>query len=119
MGSVSKYSASSTAGRSTSYGATPTEFPGSCPTSRPSRTAAARGHWEVDGPLGTTVSWDTEIVEDLREALAWKSVGGQVRNASCPLRRSRRRDGPEYAMEFDPPGGTAARWWQDLQGPGG
>ena len=54
------------------------------------------------------MSWDTEVVEDLPgERLAWKSVGGQVQNAGAV--RFDDRDGEtdlEYAMEFDPPGGT-------------
>ncbi len=66
-------------------------------------------HWEVDGPAGTTVEWDSQIVEDEPNVrLAWKSVGGQVENSGAV--RFDDRDGAtdvEYAMEFDPPGGTA------------
>jgi uncharacterized membrane protein len=34
-------------------------------------------HWKVAGPLGRTVEWDAEIVEDLPgKRLSWKSVAG-------------------------------------------
>ena len=41
-------------------------------------------HWKVSGPLGKTVEWDSEVVEDRPgERLAWKSTGGDVENAGA------------------------------------
>lgn len=34
-----------------------------------------RSHWTVDGPLGTTVQWETEIVDDKpNERIAWRAT---------------------------------------------
>ncbi len=39
-------------------------------------------HWKVDSIAGTSVEWDSEVIEDLPgERLAWKSVGGNVQNS--------------------------------------
>ena len=66
-------------------------------------------HWKVSGPAGKSVEWNSEIVEDKPgERLAWKSVGGDVETSGAV--RLDDRDGEtdlEFAMEFDPPGGTA------------
>ena len=110
MGSVSKYiRIKAPPARVYELWRDPTEFPGFMPDVTTVEDRGSTWHWEVDGPLGTTVSWDTEIVEDLPgERLAWKSVGGQVQNAGAV--RFDDRDGEtdlEYAMEFEPPGGTA------------
>lgn len=68
-----------------------------------------RWHWEVDGPGGKTVEWDSEIVEDIPgERLAWRSIEGDVGNSGAV--RFDDRDGAtdmEYALEYEAPGGKA------------
>lgn len=69
-----------------------------------------RWHWKVSGPLGRSVEWDSEVVEDIPgEKIAWKSVDGDVENSGVV--RFDARDGDstdmEYALEFTPPGGKA------------
>ena len=110
MGSVSKYiRIEAPPERVYELWRDPTQFPHFMPDVKSVQSRGDSWHWEVEGPLGTTVSWDTEVVEDLPgERLAWKSVGGQIENSGAV--RFDDRDGEtdlEYAMEFDPPGGTA------------
>jgi uncharacterized membrane protein len=87
----------------------PSQFPQFMADVKAVEDRGDRWHWEVDGPLGRTVSWDSEVIEDIPgERLAWKSVGGQVETSGAV--RFDDRDGAtdlEYAMQFSPPGGTA------------
>ncbi len=110
MGSVSKYiRIEAPPQRVYELWRDPSAFPGFMPDVKSVEARGDRWHWVVEGPVGTTVEWDSEVVEDLPgERLAWKSVGGQVQNSGAV--RFDDRDGAtdlEYAMEFDPPGGTA------------
>ena len=87
----------------------PSRFPDFMPDVKAVEDRGDRWHWEVDGPLGRTVSWDSEVVEDVPgERIAWKSVGGDITTSGAV--RFDDRGGAtdmEYALEFDPPGGTA------------
>jgi len=87
----------------------PRHFPDFMPDVKSVTAEGDHWHWEVESVAGTTIKWDSEIVEDLPgKRLAWKSVGGQVQNSGAV--RLDDRDGEtdlEFAMEFDPPGGTA------------
>lgn len=69
-----------------------------------------RSHWVVEGPAGTAVSWDADIINDEPgELIAWTSVaGGDVDTAGS----IRFRDGPpergtevKVSMNYIPPGG--------------
>jgi uncharacterized membrane protein len=48
---------------------------------------AKRSRWHVEGPLGTTVSWEAEIVNDVPgELIAWRTVDGlEVAHAGSVL----------------------------------
>ncbi len=110
MGSVSKYiRIEAPPQRVYELWRDPSAFPDFMPDVKSVEDRGESWHWAVDGPLGKTVEWDTEVVEDLPgERLAWKSVGGQVETSGAV--RFDDRDGAtdmEYAMEFTPPGGTA------------
>lgn len=111
MGSVSKYiRIAAPPARVYELWRDPTAFPDFMPDVKAVEDRGETWHWEVEGPVGTSVEWDTEIVEDVPdERLAWKSVGdGQVKTSGAV--RFDDRDGEtdmEYAMEFAPPGGTA------------
>ncbi|WP_232702440.1 SRPBCC family protein [Halobacterium wangiae] len=69
-----------------------------------------RRHWQVEGPLGRTVSWQSRIVEERPgELLRWESTAGaslpnewSVRFEPAPADR-----GTEVTLRvrFDPPGG--------------
>jgi uncharacterized membrane protein len=65
-------------------------------------------HWVAKGPLGTSVEWDADIIEDVPgELLSWKSVGegdvvtaGSVRFA--PVGRGTE---VRVLLQYSPPGG--------------
>jgi uncharacterized membrane protein len=69
-----------------------------------------RTHWKVDGPAGTTVSWDaltTRFVPN--ELVAWKSVDGSAIRQAGRIRFSQNDDGGtrvHVQMSYNPPGGT-------------
>ncbi len=69
-----------------------------------------RSHWIAEGPAGTTVSWDADVINDKPgELIAWNSrAGGDVDTAGS----IRFRDGPpergtevKVSLSYIPPGG--------------
>jgi uncharacterized membrane protein len=84
-----------------------------------------RSHWVANGPGGTHVEWDAEIVaEREHELLSWRSLEGSeiqnegsVRFADAPADR-----GTEVRVElsYDAPGGAAgktiAKWFGEEPG---
>jgi uncharacterized membrane protein len=66
-------------------------------------------HWKVKGPLGKTLEWDAEIINDHPgELIAWQSLpGASVDNAGA-VRFEKGKNGTtrlKVAFEFDPPAG--------------
>ncbi len=69
-----------------------------------------RSHWQARAPVGTTIEWDAEIVEDRpNELIAWRAVegadvpnSGSVRFAPAPGRRGTE---VHVAIDYNPPGG--------------
>ncbi len=44
-------------------------------------TGDGSSHWKVKAPIGLTVEWDAQVVNDVpNELIAWESVGGDVHN---------------------------------------
>ncbi|HJQ09628.1 MAG TPA: SRPBCC family protein [Gemmatimonadaceae bacterium] len=44
-------------------------------------TGEGRSHWKVKAPIGLTVEWDAQIVNDVpNELIAWESIDGTVHN---------------------------------------
>jgi uncharacterized membrane protein len=81
-------------------------------------TSDRRLHWVAQGPLGKTVEWDAEIVEDREnELIAWRSLeGARLPNDGCVrFRQAPGGRGTELHVMFnyDPPlgklGGTVAK----------
>ncbi|HEX3598283.1 MAG TPA: SRPBCC family protein [Polyangiaceae bacterium] len=80
-----------------------------------------RSTWRAKAPLGTTVEWEAEITEDVRdELIAWRSVpgasvpnGGSVRFRTAPGNR-----GTEIHvhLKYDVPGGVVAKTLASLFG---
>jgi uncharacterized membrane protein len=65
---------------------------------------------KVSGPLGESVEWDAEIVEDIpNQRIAWKSVGdAQVDNAGAVRFDDRgATTNIGVSLAYDPPGGKA------------
>ena len=110
MGAVSKYiRVNVPADRAYELWRDPTAFPDFMPDVEVVEDRGESWHWKVSGPLGKSVEWDSELVEDRPgERLAWKSVGGEVENSGA-VRFDSRDDGDatdlEYALEYSPPGG--------------
>lgn len=70
-----------------------------------------RQHWSVEGPLGWSVEWDAEVVEDRPgEVLRWESVedGALLSEGSVRFRPAPGDRGTEVTLrlQFDPPGGA-------------
>lgn len=68
-------------------------------------------HWVAKAPLGTTVEWDAEIInEKENELIAWRSLeGADVNNAgSVRFQPARGGRGTEVkvSLEYDPPAGV-------------
>jgi uncharacterized membrane protein len=71
----------------------------------------------VSGPLGKSVEWDAEIVEDLpNQRIAWRSVGdADVQNAGAVRFDDRgATTNIEVSLEYDPPGGKAGELVAEL-----
>ncbi|MGH7232359.1 MAG: SRPBCC family protein [Nitrospiraceae bacterium] len=70
-----------------------------------------RSRWVVKAPLGTTVTWEAEIInEKEHELIGWRSVGGaDVDNAGSVRFRPASGGGTEVkvTLQYDPPGGLA------------
>jgi uncharacterized membrane protein len=70
-----------------------------------------RTHWVAKAPMGTTVEWDAEVINDKpNELIAWRSLenadvdnAGSVRFASAPAGHG---SIVKVSLEYDPPGGV-------------
>jgi uncharacterized membrane protein len=80
-------------------------------------TSATTSHWVARGPLGQTIEWDAEIVEDLPgQMIAWRSVPGAIvaTNGVVLFREAPGNRGTEvlvdltYAVPFGAVGDTVA-----------
>jgi carbon monoxide dehydrogenase subunit G len=80
-------------------------------------TGPTTSHWKVTGPLGKSVEWDAEIVEDVpNQRIAWHSVGdADVDNAGAVRFDDRGgRTNIEVSLTYDPPGGKAGELVAEL-----
>jgi uncharacterized membrane protein len=80
-------------------------------------TGPTTSHWKVSGPLGKSVEWDAEIVEDVpNQRIAWRSVGGaEVDNAGAVRFDDRGgRTNIEVSLGYNPPGGKAGELVAEL-----
>jgi uncharacterized membrane protein len=85
------------------------------------KAADGRSHWVARGPAGTTVEWDAEIVDDVRnQRIAWRSIegadvdnSGSIRFTPAPGNR-----GTEVTveLEYSPPGGAVGAMVAKLLG---
>ena len=70
-----------------------------------------RSHWRAEGPAGTTVEWDAEIVRDVPDRLiGWRSLPGSDVDSAGSVRFRSRRGGQatevQVVLRYDPPGGV-------------
>lgn len=74
---------------------------------------AKRSHWEAKAPLGATVAWDAEIIDEQENHLiAWASVEGADVDNSGFIRfqpaSGNRGTEVKVVLEYDLPGGVVA-----------
>jgi uncharacterized membrane protein len=65
-------------------------------------------HWVVEGPAGTVLEWDAEIINERPgEMLAWQSLpGADVQNAgTVRFRRLKNGTRVTVVLQYQPPGG--------------
>ena len=80
-------------------------------------TGPTTSHWKVSGPLGKSVEWDAEIVEDVpNQRIAWRSIGdADVDNAGAVRFDDRGTStNIEVSLEYHPPGGKAGELVAEL-----
>jgi uncharacterized membrane protein len=83
-----------------------------------------RSHWVAKGPLGTSVEWDAEIINDKpNELIAWRTEGARVESAGS-VRFEARPDGStlvRVSLQYSPPGGELGHMLSAVFGedPGG
>jgi uncharacterized membrane protein len=85
------------------------------------KPGARRSHWIANAPLGNSVEWDADILEDREnELIAWASVEGAdiensgfVRFQPAPANRGTE---VKVVLEYNPPGGTLAAIFAKLFG---
>lgn len=70
----------------------------------------SRTHWVAHGPLGATVAWDAEIVNERpNEMIAWRSVRGSEVDTAGSVHFEPTPDGfgtrVRVELKYDPPGG--------------
>jgi uncharacterized membrane protein len=80
-----------------------------------------RSHWVSKSPLGGTIEWDAEIVNDVpNQRIVWRSIenSGVSTSGSVEFCESSGSRGTEVhvAMQFNPPGGIATKALSKLFG---
>ena len=88
-------------------------------------TGPRTSHWVMEGPVGTRFEWDAEIINDIKpELIAWRSLpGADIASAGSVSFKENVRNGREatdvtVVMQYDAPGGVAARTVAWLAGMG-
>jgi uncharacterized membrane protein len=73
-----------------------------------------RSHWVAEGPGGTSIAWDAEIINDIEnKVIGWKSLpGSDIATAGSvrftPVRQGRTTQ-VSVNLQYSAPGGQAAR----------
>ncbi|HTI36557.1 MAG TPA: SRPBCC family protein [Vicinamibacterales bacterium] len=77
-------------------------------------------HWVARGPAGMRIGWDAEMIEDTPQRISWRSLDrADVSNSGTVEFRPAPGDrGTELRvrLQYDPPGGRAAKWFAKLFG---
>lgn len=83
--------------------------------------ADGTSHWTAEGPLGRSVEWDAEVINQREpEIIAWQSrpggtvdVAGSVRFDELPHKRGTK---VTVSLKYSPPAGTVGAWLAWLLG---
>jgi uncharacterized membrane protein len=88
-------------------------------------TGPRTSHWVMEGPAGTRFAWNAEIINDIKpELIAWRSLpDSDIASAGSVSFKETVRNGREatevtVVMQYDAPGGAAARALARLAGMG-
>jgi uncharacterized membrane protein len=71
-------------------------------------TGGGKSHWVAQGPLGLSVEWDAELIEDRpNEVISWKSLDGADVDTAGSVHFVPTGNGTEVrvALKYDPPAG--------------
>jgi len=82
---------------------------------------ARRSHWVAKAPLGMSMSWDAEILNDKpNELIAWRSLEGSAVDTagSVHFKKAPGNRGTEVqvTLKYDPPAGKVGAWLAWLAG---
>jgi uncharacterized membrane protein len=90
---------------------------------RVDRIDSIRSHWVLDGPAGTTLEWDAEVINIVPfETIAWRSLAGaDVANAGSVNFRESLDEVTDVVvtMQYDPPAGKVGAALAGLLGGAG
>lgn len=79
-----------------------------------------RSHWVVKGPLGTTLEWDAEIINDVpNQRIGWRTVSGARVGHAGSVRFEPRADGGTLVwvtLQYSLPGGEFTHMVSQLFG---
>jgi uncharacterized membrane protein len=71
---------------------------------------SGRSHWVVKGPVGTTLEWDAEVINEVgNQVIGWQSLPGSDVDCAGSVHFEPLGDGAEtevrVVLRYDPPGG--------------
>jgi uncharacterized membrane protein len=80
-----------------------------------------RSHWVATAPLGTTVEWDAEIINDVpNRVIGWQSIEGSTVVTAGSVNFDELPDGSgttvRVRLQYDPPAGKLGAWVARLLG---
>ena len=80
-----------------------------------------RSHWVAEGPLGTSVAWDAEVInEEQNRLIAWQSLPGSDVDTAGSVHFTRAPGGRgtevRVTLKYDPPAGKLGAWVANLFG---
>ena len=80
-----------------------------------------RSHWVATAPLGTTVEWDAEIINDVpNRIIGWQSIEGSTVVTAGSVNFAELPDGSgttvRVRLQYDPPAGKIGAWVARLLG---
>jgi uncharacterized membrane protein len=78
-------------------------------------------HWQAKAPLGMSVEWDAEIVNDIPEkVIGWRSLEGSQVDTGGSVRFENDHNGTgtvvKVSMQYNPPAGQLGEWIASLFG---
>jgi len=82
---------------------------------------STRSHWVAQAPLGMSMSWDAEIINDKpNELIAWRSLPGSLVDTAGSVHFQKAPGGRgteiHVSLKYDPPGGKVGDWLAWLAG---